>query len=101
MSDRKQSSEKTVTLSMRVTAAQAEQIRIAAAAAHLTVAAYLHRRVTDRPIISTPQLATLAELIRTLMRLEASQEPVPELLDALRGEIARLSLAPAEPGEPA
>jgi uncharacterized protein (DUF1778 family) len=101
MNDRKQKAEKTVTLSMRVTAAQAEQIRIAAAAAHLNVATYLHRRVTDRPIISTPRLAMLAELIRTLMRLEASHEPVPELLDALRVEIAQLSLVPTEPGEPA
>jgi hypothetical protein len=94
------SEKKSVTLATRATPRQAEEVEVAAGAAHLTISAYLYRRITGRPILSTPRLAALAQLMRTLKRVEASDEPASELVQALEAAVAQLSLMPAEPGEP-
>jgi len=94
------SERKSTTLSLRVTPLQAEEVETAALSAHLTVGAYLYRRVTDRPILSTPKLAALAQLTRTLKRIETSDDPAAELVEALTAAVAQLSLMPTEDGEP-
>lgn len=86
-------------MTMRVPPAEAEQIRIAAKAAHLTVSEYIYRRVTARPVLATPKLAALAQLLQTLKRLEEANAASPELLEAIRCEISHLSLSPREQGE--
>lgn len=83
-------SQKSVTLSMRVSVEEALEIHVAAIAANLSRAEYLYRRVTDRPVISMPKLAALAELICTLRRLERVVAVEPDLVIGLRFEITRL-----------
>jgi hypothetical protein len=96
MNDR---TKKSVTLSMRVTPDEAEAIRIAATAHHLDVGPYLYSRVTNQPILSTPALAALAELISTLHRLEAAGMADAALMQDLRREIVRLSRWSADHGK--
>lgn len=81
----------TKTLSMRVEPHQAEQIEVAATAANLKVGPYLYHRVTDTPIIYTPALAALAELVCTLRRLETNGCADREMLETLRAMIIQLS----------
>lgn len=83
-------SQKSVTLSMRVSAEEAQEIHVAAIAANLSRAEYLYRRVTDRPVIFMPKLAALAELICTLRRLERVAVVEPNVVSGLRREITRL-----------
>ena len=96
MSDRTHS---TVTLSLRAKPTQAEQIRVAAMAANLSVSEYLYRRVTGKPILSTPALAALAELVATLRRLEVESGKASPTTDFLQLEILRLCRAICDLGE--
>ena len=86
----------TKTISMRVTPHEDEQIRIAAAAANLSVASYVYRRVTDTPILSTPALAALAELVSALRGLENAGSADLDLLEELRTHVAALCRSPLE-----
>jgi hypothetical protein len=86
-------SEVTKTLSMRVYPHEAEQIEVAATAANLKVGPYLYKRVTDAPILSTPELAALAELVCTLRRLETSGGAHREILEGLRDMIGQFCRA--------
>lgn len=81
---------------MRVEPHQAEQIEVAATAANLKVGPYLYHRVTDTPILHTPALAALAELICTLRRIEATGCADYEVLEALQAMIIQLSRMLAE-----
>ena len=83
-------SKSTVTLSVRVSVKQAEQIRVAAFAANQFVSEYIYRRLTRKPILATPALAALAELMSTLRRLEAACETGAEPPERLRQEVHRL-----------
>ena len=83
----------TRTLSMRLAEEQMEEIEVAAFAAHLPVATYLYRRVTSAPILSTPALAALAQLLRLTRTLESDARTEPELLDELRTLVELLSSA--------
>lgn len=83
-------SKPTVTLSGRFSAEQAEQVRVAALASNMTVSEYIRRRITGKPILSTPALAALAKLVATLRRLEVATEADDETREGLRHEVHRL-----------
>lgn len=95
MSDQPKSS---VTLSLRVKPKQAEDIRVAAMAANMSVSEYLYRLVKQRPILSSPGLAALAELVATLRRLEGTFGE-GGATDFLQHEIVRLCHAICDVGE--
>ncbi|MXO48116.1 hypothetical protein GRI69_07590 [Erythrobacter vulgaris] len=85
------------TVSLRLQPRQIEEIKVAAFAAHLPVSTYLYRRVTDTPVLSTPALAALAELLRLTRRLESDARTEPQLVDELRGLVELLSSAASHP----
>lgn len=74
----------TRTASLRLTQLEFEEIKVAAQAAHLPVGTYLYKRVFASPIISTPRLAALAQLISLLQRLEVEGRSEAHLMDELR-----------------
>lgn len=90
MSDQPKS---TVTLSLRVTAKQAEHIRVAAFAANRTVSEYIKHRVIGKPILATPALAALAALMSALRRLEHSSETRAQTSEQLLEEVHNLCRA--------
>ncbi|MCA0978809.1 hypothetical protein LCM19_10580 [Qipengyuania flava] len=81
----------TKTVSLRLKPHQVEQVEAAALAANLPVATYLYRRVTDKPILSTPALAALAQLISVVRNFEINGRCDPHVLDELRAMVTMLS----------
>lgn len=84
----------TTTKSLRLDAQQLEEIEAAAFAANLPVATYLYKRVTDTPILTTPALAALAQLISTLNELKSVGCADVQLLEELRTMVLQLSGRP-------
>lgn len=89
----------TRTVSLRLEEHQIEQIKVAALAAHLPIATYMHRRVTDTPILSTPALAALAELVSLTRKLQIDGHASPEHLDEIRALVGSLSAVPSYPAD--
>lgn len=84
----------TKTKSLRLDAQQLEEIEAAAFAANLPVATYLYNRVTDTPILTSPALAALAQLISTLHELKSVGCADVPLLEELRAMVLQLSGRP-------
>lgn len=83
------------TVSLRLKPHQIMEIKAAAFAANLSVSSYLHRRVTDTPILSNPALAALAQLVSLAHKLETDGRGEPPLLDELRALVCELSNLPS------